>query len=140
MRNKLVNDVVFNKEAHHLSFFDIPKDVERASSVVEGRDVVPCYCLSIEMHVILRTCKVYPLWMLMLFPVVVSIMRWLSFQGLLRCIQCGNLVTGFPVLWPKCPFALLLLWKDAYGSVSETNFVPTASPSKMMLSGKSLLF
>ncbi|GKA73354.1 hypothetical protein Tco_0779656 [Tanacetum coccineum] len=41
MRNKSVNDVVFNKEARHLSFFDIqifvsPMDVERASSVVEG--------------------------------------------------------------------------------------------------------
>ncbi|GKA50539.1 zinc finger CCCH domain-containing protein 19 [Tanacetum coccineum] len=127
LRNKSVNDVVFNKEAHHLSFFDIPKDVERASSVVEGR-------------------------------VVVSIMRWLSFQGFLRCIQCGNLVTGFLFCgqsalfvrelcefstyseYTLCLFALLLLWKDAYGSVSETNFVPTASPSKMMLSGKSLLF
>ncbi|GJT60976.1 hypothetical protein Tco_1004509 [Tanacetum coccineum] len=42
MRNKSVNDVAFNKEAHHLSFFDIqmsvrPKDVERASFVMEGK-------------------------------------------------------------------------------------------------------
>ncbi|GKC43771.1 hypothetical protein Tco_1061493 [Tanacetum coccineum] len=43
MRIKSVNDVVFDKEeAHHLSFFDIqmsvrPDDVERASSVVDGR-------------------------------------------------------------------------------------------------------
>nr|GEX48033.1 hypothetical protein [Tanacetum cinerariifolium] len=42
MRSKSVNDVVFKREAHHLTFFDIqmsvkPDDVERASSVVKVR-------------------------------------------------------------------------------------------------------
>ncbi|GJR54340.1 hypothetical protein Tco_1404861 [Tanacetum coccineum] len=175
MRNKSVNDVVFNKEAHHLSFFDIkmsvrPKDVESASSVVEGR--VPSRTGTAQMqspevdsetqldeygssegNVFSdpKTCLVSAPYLgetlslkWMLFPVVVSLLRLkytleivysdISYLRIFRVetlfsILLENLM--IPWLFRVC--VLLLLWDDAYGSVSKTIFVPAVSPSKMMV-------
>ncbi|GJY90719.1 RNA-directed DNA polymerase, eukaryota, reverse transcriptase zinc-binding domain protein [Tanacetum coccineum] len=101
------------------------------------------YLLIIELLVLLRTCKDVVMGLVSsLLSGLVPLLKYtleivysdISYLRIFRVetlfsILLENLM--IPWLFRVC--VLLLLWDDAYGSVSKTIFVPAVSPSKMMV-------